>query len=87
MLELKSSQENETHKILFDFEIQTDNLIPARRIELVSFNKTKGEPSGFCHSYRLLSESKKKKQKVWQILGPCQKAKKKKKPRGTRELW
>ena len=32
-------RENETHKILWDFEIQTDHLIPARRPDLVLINK------------------------------------------------
>ena len=31
----ESVQENETHKLLWDFEIQTDNLISARRPDLV----------------------------------------------------
>ena len=33
--------ENEMHKILWDFETQTDHLIPARRPELVIINKKK----------------------------------------------
>ena len=28
-------QENETHKLLWDFDIQTDHLISARRLELI----------------------------------------------------
>ena len=31
-------QENETHKFLWDFEIQTDHLISARRPDLVIVN-------------------------------------------------
>ena len=31
----------ETHKILWDFEVQTDHLIPARRPDLVLFDKKK----------------------------------------------
>ena len=34
----ESVRENETHKILIDFEIQTDHLIPARRQDLVLIN-------------------------------------------------
>ena len=34
-------QENETHKILWDFEIQTDHLISAKRPDLVLVNKKK----------------------------------------------
>ena len=33
--------ENETHRILWDFEIQTDPLIPTRRSDLVLINKQK----------------------------------------------
>ena len=33
-----SVQENETHKLLWDFEIQTDHLISARRPELIIIN-------------------------------------------------
>ena len=35
----ESVQENETHKILWDFQIQTDHLITARRPDLVIVNK------------------------------------------------
>ena len=33
--------ENGTHKLLWDFNIQTDNLIPARRSDLILINKKK----------------------------------------------
>ena len=32
-------QENDTHKLLWDFDIQTDHLIPARRPDLIMINK------------------------------------------------
>ena len=35
----ESVLENKTHKILWDFEIQTDHQIPARRPDLVVINK------------------------------------------------
>ena len=35
----ESVLENETHTILWDFEIKTDHLIPARRPDLVLINK------------------------------------------------
>ena len=38
MNKLESIQENEIHKILWDFDIQTDQLIPARRPDLVLKN-------------------------------------------------
>ncbi len=33
--------ENDTHKLLWDFNIQTDHLIPARRPDLIKINKKK----------------------------------------------
>ena len=36
-------QENETHKVLCDFEIQTDHLISVRRPDLVIVNKKRGK--------------------------------------------
>ena len=44
---------NDTHKLLWDFDIQTDHLISARRLHLIIINKkqnqTKGEET-CCHS-------------------------------------
>ena len=37
--------ENEKHKILWDFKIQTDHLIPTRRLDLVEINKKKSGQS------------------------------------------
>ena len=39
MHKLESVLENETHTILWDFEIKTDQLIPVRRSDLVLINK------------------------------------------------
>ena len=36
-----SDQENETQKFLWNFEIQTDHLISARRPDLIIINKEK----------------------------------------------
>ena len=33
--------ENDIHKLLWDFNIQTDHLIPARRLDLIIINKKK----------------------------------------------
>ena len=62
----RSVPENEMHKFLWDFEIQTDHLISARRPDLVIVNKKKEKKkkekkenltnSGLCGSGR--SESK-----------------------------
>ena len=45
--------ENYTHKHLWDFNIQTDRLIPARRPDLIIINKKKKKEnlqnSGFCY--------------------------------------
>ena len=45
MYNLECIQENETHKIQWDFEIQTDYLISARRPYLLTVNKKKREPA------------------------------------------
>ena len=37
----KSVLKNETHKLLWDFEIQTDHLISARRTDILIVNKKK----------------------------------------------
>ncbi len=37
----ESVPENETHKLLWDFDIQTDHLISARRPDLIIINKKK----------------------------------------------
>ena len=34
--------ENDTHKLLWDFNIQTDHLIPARRPDLIIINEKRG---------------------------------------------
>ena len=36
-----SLQENDTHKLLWDFAIQTDQLISARRQDLIKINNKK----------------------------------------------
>ena len=43
-------QENETHKILWDFEVQTNHRIQARRLHLVLINKKKYLSSGVFSS-------------------------------------
>ena len=39
MHKLESVRESKTHKILWDFDIQTDQLIPVRRPDLVIINE------------------------------------------------
>ena len=41
MLNPESTSENETHKLLWDLKIQTDHLIPAKRLDQVIINKKK----------------------------------------------
>ena len=41
MHNLATVLENDTHKLLWDFNIQTDHLIPARRPDLIIINKKK----------------------------------------------
>ena len=45
MNKLKSVRENKTYKILWNFEIEMDYPIPARRLDLVLINKKKR----ICH--------------------------------------
>ena len=42
---IESDPENETHKILWHFEIQTDERIPVRRPDQVMINKKQTEPA------------------------------------------
>ena len=54
----ESVLENEMHIILWDFEMQTDHLIPVRRPDLVIVNKQENLPnSGLCRPGRPLSEN------------------------------
>ena len=47
----ESFLEKETHKLLWDFEIQTNHIISARRLDLVIVNKKENPPNcGFCRS-------------------------------------
>ena len=46
---LKLILENELHKIIWDFEIQTDQLIRTRRPELVLIPKKKKKKRELCH--------------------------------------
>ena len=43
--------ENDSHKLLWDFNIQTDHLIPARRPDLIIINKKKKKE--ILQNYRL----------------------------------
>ena len=36
---------DDSHKLLWDFNIQTDHLIPARRLDLIIINKKKKKES------------------------------------------
>ena len=82
----KSNQENKVHEILKNFDIQTDHLIPASRpdLEQINNNYKKRERERerenlscrVCHSSRPSSENKRK-CKDKQMIGPCQRTKKK----------
>ena len=73
----ESVLENETHKILWDFEVQTDHLIPARRPNLVLIDKKRKA----CHlvdsavpaDHRV---KMKESEKYQQILETCQRTEK-----------
>ena len=61
MHELESVLENETHKFHWDFEIQTDHLISARRPDLVIVTKKENLPnSGLCRQGGPLTKNKRK---------------------------
>ena len=62
----ESIWEKEMHKILWDFEIQTDHLISTKRLDLVVVNKKKKENlpnSGVCHPRGSQSENQRKRKK------------------------
>ena len=63
MCKPESVRENETHKILWDFEIQTDHPIPSRRQDLVLINKKKGFVIPWVLPFQQTSEWKLKKEK------------------------
>ena len=48
MHNLVSVRENDIHKLLWDFDIQTDHLISARRPDLIIINKKKKENLQNC---------------------------------------
>ena len=86
MSNLESALENETHKVLRDFEIQTDHLISARQPNLVIVDKKKKKKkkkkkqenptnSGFYRSGWPQSKIKRKRKGKW-ISRPCQRTKK-----------
>ena len=57
----KSVLENETCKLLRDFEIQTVHLIPTRRLDLMIVNKKENLPnSELCRPGRPQSENQRK---------------------------
>ena len=71
---IKSVSETETYKILWDFEIQTDHRITARRSDLEIVNKIKNlSNSRLCRPNRQTSQWKSRKAKretsIWTLLG------------------
>ena len=68
----KSVLENETHKILWDFETQTDHLISARLTDQVIVNKKENLPnSGLRRCDRQQSIIKRRSYKgidIWTLL-------------------
>ena len=80
----ESILENETHKVLWDFEIQPDHLISTRRPDLVIVNKNKRTcrivnlAVSTDHRVKIKENEKKtnKKTPTKQILTSCQRTKK-----------
>ena len=60
MLKPESVLKNETHKIHWDFEIQTNYLIPIRRLDVVLNNKKNLPYSEFCRPSGQQSENQRK---------------------------
>ena len=76
MNKLESVLENETHKILTDFEIQTSHLIPTRRPDQEMITKKDNMLHNvLCRPRRPQSENQRKR-KERQVFGPCQNPKK-----------
>ena len=68
----ESVLENETHKLLRDFEIKTDHLIPARQPDLVVIHKEKMPNCGLgCPNWPLSKIERKRKEKLstWTYKG------------------
>ena len=72
---------NETQKILRDFKIQTNRLIPARRLDLMIVKKKKKKKKkenlpniGLCRPSGPQNENQRK-GKERQVLGPCRRTK------------
>ena len=68
--------ENEMHKFLWDFEIQTDHPIQARRPDLVLINEKKITCHLVDYAMSVDHSESKENQKDVQISGPCQRAEK-----------
>ena len=75
MHKLESVLENETFKILCDFEIQIDHLIPAKRPDLINNKKKKLSTRGFCQYSRPQRENQSK-LKEREVLRLCRRTKK-----------
>ena len=69
----ESVPENETHKILWDFEIKTDHLIPARRPDLMIIKKKRRTRQivdfAVTADYRVKSKENKKRDKYLNLAG------------------
>ena len=64
------NQEKETHKILWDFEIQTDNPITARKSDLVFITKNQTCPLinfSISVDYKVKMKESEKISKLWDI--------------------
>ena len=64
----ESILENETHKIVWDFEILTENLISARRPDLVTMNKKKNKRSWHIVDFDVQADHIEKKQRKWKEI-------------------
>ena len=76
-----SVQENGTHKILCDFVIQTDPLIPSRKPDLVIITKKKKKKKRICRilDFAIAADQKlkiKEREKKFKYLDPARELRK-----------
>ena len=63
----ESLQENETHKLLWDFQLKTDHLLSARRSVLIIIKKKKRENFAFLADHRVKLKENNKKDKQFDL--------------------
>ena len=91
MQKAESVLENETHKIVLDFEIQMDHIFPARKADLIKLKKRRRERqresewekekerenlrTSRFYRFSVPQSEHQRKREKWQIHGPCRRTK------------